>query len=66
MNDLGKLIKKNLIDKGMTQGELASRIGVSEKYLSRIVRGERGPGKYVPALARELNVPEETIRELAS
>jgi transcriptional regulator with XRE-family HTH domain len=61
---LGKTIKKRLIDLGRTQRSLAEALGVDPRYLSKIVRGKVGPGKYVSALARELDVSEEDLRRL--
>lgn len=66
MNELGKFIKKRLIDQGRTQVELAETIGVKPQYLSNIIRGIRGPGKYTEALARELGVSEEKLRQLSA
>ncbi|MDI6711490.1 MAG: helix-turn-helix transcriptional regulator [Bacillota bacterium] len=65
-NEVGKLIKKALIDRGMTQLELAQRTGISYNYLSLIVRGVRAPGKYAAALAQELGIEEEALRRAAS
>ncbi|MDZ4042882.1 MAG: helix-turn-helix transcriptional regulator [Eubacteriales bacterium] len=66
MNELGRFIKKRLIDQGRTQVELADRIGVKPQYLSSIIRGKKGPGKYTPALARELGIREEELRRLCA
>lgn len=36
----GATIKKQLEDRGMSQKEFASRMGMSEKHISRIIHGE--------------------------
>ena len=54
----GRAIKKRLIDREMTQGELCRRIGCSkETYLIKIMRGQRSGEKYGEAIYRELDVP---------
>lgn len=42
----GKEIKKALIDKDMTQRELAREINVNENYLTDIINGRRSGAKY--------------------
>ena len=66
MTKLGKKIKKRLIDLGKTQRLLAETLGVDPRYISKIVRGKVGPGKYIGALARELQIPEEELQRLLS
>lgn len=41
--DLGLKIAQTLQKRGMTQKELASRIGISEAVISRYISGEREP-----------------------
>ena len=64
MTKLGKTIKKRLIDLGKTQRDLAEALGIDPRYISKIVRGKVGPGKYIGVLARELQLPEEELRDL--
>ncbi len=52
----GKVIKKKLIDKGLTQTELAISLGCSRQYLNRIVSGNRGAGKYKKEIDRLLGI----------
>lgn len=66
MKKLGKLIKKRLIDLELTQTELAARIGVNHKYLSKIICGYRGPGRYTESLAKELGVSADELRRLSA
>lgn len=46
LSDFGKWVKIRLIELDMTQTELAKRIGTSNVYLSRILRGDRSGEKY--------------------
>ncbi len=41
--ELGKRISESLQKNGMTQKELASRIGITEAVISRYISGERDP-----------------------
>lgn len=50
---LGKMIK----EKGLTQRELASKVGVTEVSMSRYIKGERVPsGPIVVNIAKELGI----------
>lgn len=49
----GATIKEQLIDKGMAQKELASRLGMSEKHVSRLINGEV---QLTPEVARRLEM----------
>lgn len=42
--DIGKKIKEIRISLGLTQQQLADKIGISMDYLGNIERGERTPG----------------------
>lgn len=52
----GKQVKKRLIDKGMTQVELAALIGCNKQYLHKILCGERSGKKYLEDISRVLDV----------
>lgn len=41
LTPLGKEIKKKLIDKDMTQVELAEQLGVTKQYITKIITGTR-------------------------
>ncbi|QHQ59615.1 helix-turn-helix domain-containing protein [Anaerocolumna sedimenticola] len=56
LTPLGAEIKKCLIDKQMTQKELAKKIGVSPKYIHLILYGERSGKKYIPAIVSFLGL----------
>ena len=38
MHEVTKLIRKRLIDKGMTQNDLAEKLNISPAYMSNIIR----------------------------
>ena len=42
----GKLVRKKLVDKNMTQAELADQIGSTHQYLSDVLHGKRSGTKY--------------------
>ena len=46
LTDFGKVVKKKLIDKDMTQAQLAAMIGCGNQYLHKILVGERSGDKY--------------------
>lgn len=46
-----KELKKKIIDSGMSQVEIASRVGIQATRMSEIVRGWRDPGE---ELAKEI------------
>ena len=60
----GKLVAKALIDQGRTRAELAVEIGTTPQYLSRILRGDRAGGKYIPAIAAALELTAETPAQI--
>ncbi len=54
----GRKVKKRLIDKGMTQVELALLVGCGKQYLHKILTGERSGRKYMGEIARILGIDE--------
>lgn len=56
LTPLGAEIKKCLVDRQMTQKELARIIGVSPKYIHLIIYGERSGKKYLPAIVSVLGL----------
>ena len=56
--DYGKLVKKRLIDLGMTQAELPEMIGVGRPYICRILTGDRSGEKYKADIDRILKISE--------
>lgn len=55
-NNIGKTIKKRLIDKGMTYTELADLIGTSPQYVSHIICGYRSGKKYMKKIKEVLEI----------
>lgn len=56
LTPFGKKVKKRLIDKGMTQVELAALVGCNKQYLHKILCGERSGQKYLNDIARLLDI----------
>ena len=56
LTDFGKKVKKRLIDKDMTQAELAELIGCERQYLYKILVGERSGEKYKEAISMILGI----------
>ena len=52
----GKLVKKKLIDMGMSQAELAEQLKMSRIYLCRILSGDRAGQKYKDKIMEFLNL----------
>ena len=55
----GREVKKRLIDKDMTQIELAGLIGCNKQYLYSILVGERSGKKYMDEISKilEIDIP---------
>ncbi len=56
LTDFGKVVKKRLIDKDMTQAQLAALIGCEKQYLHKILVGERSGEKYREAISVILEI----------
>ncbi len=54
LTDYGIEAKKRLLELGMTQKELAKKIGVSESYLADVFYGEKLGKKYISKIDRLL------------
>ena len=54
-------IKKLLIDKNMTQTQMAKEIGMSRQYLWAIFSGHQKAWKYRRRIAQYLQLPEEIL-----
>lgn len=52
----GRKVKKRLIDKDMTQVELAALIGCDKQYLHKILTGERSGKKYIEQISKILEI----------
>ena len=63
---LGQLVRERREEMGLSQQELAERIGASRPYLSQIESGtKKWPRKYVPALSVELGLPRAVLERAA-
>ncbi len=60
LTPFGAEVKKNLIDRQMTQRELAENIGASPKYINLIIYGERSGKKYIPAISTLLGLQSQS------
>ena len=49
-------IKKKLIDKDMTQVELAEQLGVTKQYITKIITGTRTGDKYLCRIGAILDI----------
>ena len=61
---LGERLKKLRQEKGMSQGDIARKLGVHRSYISRIERGVRNPTvKNVERIAEALGVSPHKLLE---
>ena len=58
ISEFGKLVKKALIDRDMSQMELAEKIGTSPRYVGHIITGVKSPGKYEQPIRSELGLDQ--------
>lgn len=56
LTPFGKKVKKRLIDKNMTQVELAALLGCNKQYLYKILTGKRSGRKYIEHISRILGI----------
>lgn len=56
LTPFGIKVKKKLIDRNMTQVELAALIGCSKQYLHKVLCGERSGEKYIDDIRRILDI----------
>ena len=61
LTPMGVKIKKALIDKGMTQVQLADQLGVNPRYINHIIHGERSGRKYMSEIIRILELNERNF-----
>jgi transcriptional regulator with XRE-family HTH domain len=65
LTPIGVVIRKRLIDEGMSQVELAEQIGTSKVYLNLILHGDRSGKKYLPKIFATLGIDPESIKRTA-
>lgn len=56
-----KKVKKELINRGMTQRELAEMIGMNENYLTNMLNGRRSGKKYWAEIEWILGINQQEI-----
>ncbi len=56
LTPFGKKVRKKLIDRNMTQVELAALLGCSKQYVYKILTGKRSGQKYKEEIARILDI----------
>lgn len=61
----GMLVQKALIERRMTQVQLAEKVGTSNKYLNLILYGERSGEKYLASIAEELGLDLGEVKKIA-
>lgn len=59
LTEFGKIVKKELIDKNMSQRKLAELVGTNENYLNLIFFGERAGNKYIYKISEVLDIKVE-------
>ncbi|UQZ83293.1 helix-turn-helix protein [Paenibacillus konkukensis] len=62
LTPVGKVVKKRLIEVGITHRQLAQKIGTSEQYLNSILFGARSGRNYLPKIARVLDLDLESLK----
>ncbi|TCL43196.1 helix-turn-helix domain-containing protein [Harryflintia acetispora] len=65
LTPFGVAVKKALIDRRMTQQELARRIGTSRQYLDLILFGQRAGTQYVTRIIKALDLRIEDNEKTA-
>lgn len=55
-SEIGKVIVKQLVNKGMSAKQLADELGTTPQYLNKIIHGDRGAGKYLEAILQILGI----------
>ncbi len=65
LTPFGVLVKKTLIEKGMTQVQLAEEVGTSNKYLNLILYGDRSGEKYISSIANVLGLDLDSLKKIA-
>ena len=65
LTPFGVLVKKTLIEKDMTQVQLAEKVGTSNKYLNLILYGDRSGEKYISSIANVLGLDLDSLKKIA-
>ncbi|GMQ61169.1 helix-turn-helix domain-containing protein [Vallitalea maricola] len=59
--EFGKQVKQALIQKNLTQHDLALIVGISDSYLCDILKGLKRPQKHVNQICSILEIEEKKI-----
>lgn len=64
---IGKIIKTKLMDRNMTQQELAEALDMDNKYLTEIIRGRKGirGSKYYDRIYKFLDIDQEELKKIS-
>lgn len=60
----GHRLRKALADTGLSQSELARRVGVKQPTITRLINGGQGGSKHVARIAQELKVSPQYLTGL--
>ncbi len=58
LSERAKRVKKELINQGMTQRELAAKVGMNENYLTAMLAGSKSGKKYWAKIERILGIEQ--------
>lgn len=61
LTKFGREVNKRLVELNMTQKALAQKIGVSEVYLSMVLRGHRSGKKYIDVIVKTLGLQDKNF-----
>lgn len=65
LTPFGITVKKRLVERGMTQIQLAEEVGTSNKYMNLILYGDRTGEKYIQKIASVLEIDPEELKKTA-
>ena len=65
LTSFGILVKKRLIEKGMTQTKLAEEVGTTVKYLNLVLYGRRSGEKYIQDIIKVLEIDPKHLQQIA-
>lgn len=63
MSEFEKEVKKALIDKDMTMGDLAEILGITLSYVSDLIKGKRTSKEQIQKIRDVLDIPKSVEYE---
>lgn len=63
MSEFEKEVKKTLIDKDMTMGDLAKILGITLSYVSDLIKGKRTNKEQIQKIRDVLDIPKSVEYE---